>query len=268
MATLKRWKCVIGALPLGASLASAADLPSLTPPTAAVAPPPAFTWTGGYAGSNIGVGFLDSRADPACINPAGVSLGNGCAIAPRFNLHSAGFIGGMQSGYNLQFNSIVVGVESDIQGAGIDKSTSSTGTFPQTGGTFTAPGTITAKERLDYFGTVRGRVGYAYDRLLIYATGGLIYADTNLSYSRLFPAVSFVGSNDSLRFGGVIGGGLEYAFTDRWSAKIEGLYYNLGDKTLLTSALPAPNGFQTGYKFRDEGEIIRIGLNYRFGSLW
>jgi outer membrane immunogenic protein len=245
----------------------AADLPThkATPP---IAPPPAFTWAGGYAGSNIGVGFIDGKADPACINPAGVSLGVGCAVAPQLKLSAAGFLAGAQSGYNWQFNSIVLGFEDDIQGAGLQKSSSTTGTFPQTGGTFTALGTITAKERLNYFGTVRGRLGYAFDRLLIYATGGLIYGDMNLSFSRLFPAVSFVGSDDSLRFGGTIGGGFEYAFNDRWSAKVEGLYYSFGSKTLLSTALPAPNGFQTGFKFREDGELVRVGLNYRFGSLW
>jgi opacity protein-like surface antigen len=58
---------------------------------------------------------------------------------------------------------------------------------------------------------------------------------------------------------------VEYAFTEHWSGKIEGLYYDLGSHTLLSGALPAgANAFQTGYRFRDSGEIARIGLNYKF----
>jgi outer membrane immunogenic protein len=244
--------------------AQAADLPTMKGPPPAPPPVPVFSWTGAYSGGNIGVGFLNTRADPACINPGGASLGTGCATAPSFQLNTAGFIGGAQSGYNLQYNNFVVGIESDIQGAGIQKSSSATGTFPQVGGTFTTLGTVTATERLNYFGTVRGRLGVAFDRTLLYATGGLIYADVNDSYSRLFPAVSFVNSSDTFRFGGVVGAGVEYAFTDHWSGKIEGLYYDLGTRTLLSSALPAPNGFLTGFRYRENGEIGRVGLNYKF----
>lgn len=266
MGTLKILTAASVLAPFLAGVSYAADLPTRKAPP--VFAPPAFTWAGGYAGVNVGVGFLNSKADPACVNPGGVSLGTGCAVAPFLSLDSAGVLGGAQVGYNWQFNSVVAGLETDFQGSGIQKSSTITGTFPQTGGTFTPLGTISAKEELNYFGTVRGRLGYAYDRLLIYATGGLIYGDTSLSFSRVFPAVSFAGSDDSLRVGGVVGGGLEYAFDDHWSAKIEGLYYSFGSsKTLLATALPAPNGFQTGFKFRDgDGEIVRVGLNYRFGS--
>jgi opacity protein-like surface antigen len=247
-------------------VAQAADLPTTKgPPPAPPQPVPVFTWTGAYSGSNIGVGFLNGRADPACINPAGVSLGTGCAIAPSFQLNTAGFIGGAQSGYNLQYNNFVVGIETDIQGAGIQKTSSVTGTFPQVGGGTTGVGTITTTDRLNYFGTVRGRVGVAFDRTLLYATGGLIYGDVNDSYQRVFPAVSFVGSSDTVRFGAVVGAGVEYAFTEHWSGKIEGLYYDFGSHTLLAGTLPAGfNAFQTGFRFRDNGEIARVGLNYKF----
>jgi len=56
-------------------------------------------------------------------------------------------------------------------------------------------------------------------------------------------------------------GGVEYAFTDHWSGKIEGLYYDLGTRTLLSSALPASNGFLTGFRYREDGEVARVGLN-------
>jgi opacity protein-like surface antigen len=246
------------------SIAQAADLPTRKA-APELMPQPVFSWTGAYVGGNVGVGFIDGNADPACTTPAGVSLGVGCAFAPSFKTNAAGFIGGSQSGYNLQYNMFVVGIETDIQGADIKKSSSVTGTFPQVGGTVTPIGTISTTERLDYFGTVRGRLGVAFDRVLVYATGGLIYADVNNSYLRSFPAVAFTASSDQLRLGGVVGGGVEYAFTDHWSAKVEGLYYDLGNKTILAASLPAPNGFRTGFRYREDGEIVRVGLNYK---LW
>lgn len=259
----RQWLLTAAALIGLGGVAAGADLP--TRKSAPEPLPPVFTWAGAYVGANVGAGLIDGKADPACINPAGVSLGLGCAIAPSFKLSSAGFIGGAQAGYNLQYNMLVLGVETDIQGAGVQKSSSANGQFPQTGGTLTGVGAISASERLNYFGTVRGRLGIAYDRALLYATGGLIYADVDNSFQRLFPAVAFVGSSDQLRLGGVVGGGLEYAFTDHWSGKVEGLYYDLGRQTLLSTALPLANGFRTGYRFQEDGEIVRVGLNYK---LW
>jgi outer membrane immunogenic protein len=243
--------------------AFAADLPTHKAPEPPPAPAP-FSWTGAYGGINLGAIIGDSKADPACIDRSGVSLGTGCAIAPSFGLGSVGVLGGGQIGYNYQYNTFVFGLETDLQGSSLAKSGSASGTFPQVGGTFTTNGTISATDKIDYFGTVRGRIGLAYGRTLFYATGGLIYADVNTSFQRTFPAISFSGSNDETRAGYVVGGGLEYAFTDHWTVKAEGLYYDLGHETLLASAQPSSNGFLTGYKYRDSGEIARLGLNYKF----
>jgi outer membrane immunogenic protein len=244
-----------------ASPAVAADLsvkaPRLPPPA------PIFSWAGAYGGVNVGAIVADGSADPACINPLGASLGLGCATAPSFSLGSTSIAGGGQVGYNLQYNNVVLGLETDLQASGAAKSASTTGSFPQVGGTFTSVGTITANNQINYFGTVRARIGLAYDRTLFYATGGLIYADVDSSFQRLFPAVAFSGTDDEVRTGFVVGGGLEYAFANHWSGKVEGLYYDLGRNTLLSNALPIPNGFQTGFQFRNTGEIARVGLNYK-----
>lgn len=78
-----------------AGAAAAADLPTKKTPSP---PPPVFKWAGFYAGANIGVGFLDGQADPACINNLGVPLGTGCAVAPQLGFSSAGLVGGVQAG--------------------------------------------------------------------------------------------------------------------------------------------------------------------------
>jgi outer membrane immunogenic protein len=268
MASIRFLAAAAGAALFAAGAAQAADLPYRSPPPAP--PPPVFTWTGAYAGSNVGIGFLDARSDPACVNPGGVSFGVGCAVPPSFRLRKAGLIGGAQSGYNVQYNMFVVGIENDIQGASIEKSSTAAGAFPLIGGGFTPPGTVTAKERLSYFGTVRGRLGISFDRGLLYATGGLIYGDVEEGIDARFPAagVAFVTSRERLRLGFTAGAGIEYAITDRLSIKAEGLYYDLGRKTLLTDSIPLPTGFRAGVRDRVTGEIARVGLNYHFGSFW
>src|SRR5271156_3665869 len=105
----KAYCVALGALfSLVIGVAHAADLPTTKGPPPAP-PPPVFTWTGAYSGGNIGVGFLNTRADPACINPAGVSLGIGCATAPSFQLNTAGFFRGGPPGGNPPHQNLLGG---------------------------------------------------------------------------------------------------------------------------------------------------------------
>src|SRR5919112_4218568 len=167
--------------------ASAADLPIRSaPPAPIVAAVPVFTWTGFYVGVNAGYGWNANDS----ITVGGV----------RFDLDDeGGFVGGAQAGYNYQIGSFVVGLEGDIQYAdfgGDDR--------------FDFDGDGIADDDFnnsDWFGTVRARAGVAFDRALIYATGGFAFADDATGWT--------------------VGGGLEYAFTNNLSAKIEGLYVSL-----------------------------------------
>jgi outer membrane immunogenic protein len=285
-----------GAIALtGAALA--ADLPSRPPPPVFLPPPPIFTWTGLYVGLNAGYTWSNSnRVDTATAdvfgNPAFVG-------GPPFGVASAalatgsvpakidGFIGGGQIGYNYQFaNSFVVGLEADIQG--IAASNGGTLVFSQTtvGGFPTIPidQNLFSRRRLDYLGTVRGRLGFTITpTFLVYGTGGLAYGQTRSSTSitqivESDPALpnhySSFGSFSNTRVGWTAGGGVEWLFAPNWSVKAEYLYYDLGSVTYGLSPLQNFNNagvlFTSGApvsRTRFTGNIVRAGLNYHF-NLW
>lgn len=145
------------------------------------------------------------------------------------------------------------------------------------------------RQRLDYLGTVRGRVGYAFDRFLVYGTGGFAYGD--VSYRAAFlrntdRALAYAGSFEDTATGYVYGGGIEYAiptesFLSKFNVlnyvgvtsqaatfKVEYLRYDLGRQNVLVNAvLPGgPTGSYTS-RFNTEGSIFRGGFTYRFGGL-
>ncbi|MFL4992387.1 MULTISPECIES: outer membrane protein [Microvirga] len=197
-----------------ASGAMAADLPSRRAPAPIIAAVPVFTWTGFYVGVNAGYGWNANDS----ITVGGV----------RFDLDDeGGFVGGAQAGYNYQIGSFVVGLEGDIQYA--DFGGDDRFDFDRDG--------IADDDfnNSDWFGTVRARAGVAFDRALIYATGGFAFADDATGWT--------------------VGGGLEYAFTNNLSAKVEGLYVNLDqDDNFL--------GIDSDAEFG----VVRAGLNFRFGT--
>jgi opacity protein-like surface antigen len=276
-----------------AHTSKAADLPSKKEPL--VAPPSAFTWTGLYIGFNFGhtwtgsspisaasANVLDLSLIPGVSGPWGAAsaLGASGVVNARLN----GFLSGGQLGYNWQFTEkLVAGLEADIQGAGVRGGGGFVNVTPAAAppGAFAAT-SATLKRSLDYFGTVRGRIGYAVTpNILVYATGGLAYAGVNesatikqsLTPSLLIPdgAKGDVFEN---RVGWTIGGGFEWAFTRNLSAKLEYLYYDLGSIT-LTNATVSPLGFNgvlgevriadaTSVSTRFNGHLLRAGLNYRF----
>jgi outer membrane immunogenic protein len=254
-------------------LAFAADM-AVKMPVKAQPPPPApvYSWTGFYIGGNIGGGWADDRGDTFCFDFAGVLNGPTCQVLPSGagHINASGIIGGGQLGYNWQIGQAVVGVETDFQGSDIHGSTTVNGPFGFAGipGLIALPpGVFTASERIDWFGTARGRVGFAaWDRALIFATGGLFYR--HISANSLFTAPNagtiYSGSASETKAGWTVGGGLEYAFTNNWSAKIEGLYYDLGSITVAGIETPHMAGYQHNKNFDNTGAIVRVGLNYQF----
>jgi outer membrane immunogenic protein len=232
-----------------AGAANAADMPLKAPIYA-----PVFTWTGLYLGANAGYGWQDSTGGTFCTDPTGVVGGPMCpsaqaaAVSPK-----GGFVGG-QLGYNYQSGMFVWGVEADIQVSHINDS------FTNPAVPFTT--TMTRAADLDWYGTVRGRLGIAFwDRALIYGTGGVMYGEEVLNTSVIAP-VSAIGTSSSTHTGWVAGAGLEYAFTNNLSGKVEGLFYNLGSQN--TAGLTTTGFTQTGaYNF--SGSMVRIGMNVKFG---
>ena len=213
----------LGFLALAASIpASAADLPRGMPYKAPAAYAPAYNWTGFYLGVNGGGGFGDSDW-------------NGLAVS---NSPGGGMIG-VTAGYNWQAmgSPYVFGIEGDVDWTNIKDST--------------ACGALSCETKNNWMGTVRGRVGYSYDRWLPYVTGGIAFGDIEANRT------GFAGSSDT-NVGWTVGVGLEGVIAGRWTAKIEYLYADLGDTTCSAAAC----GTATNVDLQTN--IVRAGLNYRF----
>jgi outer membrane immunogenic protein len=213
----------IGLLALAAAMpASAADLPPRSTYKAPAYLPAAYNWTGFYLGINAGGGF-------------GSSDWNGFPIS---NSPSGGMIGGTV-GYNWQGpgNPWVFGLEGDIDWTNINDNTVCAGLICQT--------------KNSWFGTVRGRVGYSYDRFLPYFTGGVAFGDIQVNRA------PFVGVSDT-NAGWTLGGGIEGVIAGPWTAKVEYLYADLGKTTCAAPAC----GVATNVDLTVN--ILRGGINYRF----
>jgi outer membrane immunogenic protein len=244
-----------------ATPALAADIATRPIYKAPVLVPVAYNWTGFYVGINAGYGFgggsdvLTAGQDPA--TAAAIASG---ARPSTVSLDRSGFLGGGQIGYNWQFGSMVAGIEADVAWTDFGDRT-----------TFTAGGlNSTFRQDLDYLGTVRGRLGYAWDRTLIYGTGGLAYGGVNNRVDLFGPAgqLAYSGRSDGIKTGFTVGGGIEQAIGGGWSAKLEYLYYNLGHDNVNVGAIPGGGGVGTGYtsRFEEDGHLVRAGLNYKFNA--
>jgi outer membrane immunogenic protein len=244
-------------------IAVAADLPVKAPVSRAPAiVAPAWSWTGFYLGVNAGYGWNTTTGDYFC-SYAGVVGDVGCSTPVSGVVKPRGGLFGVQAGYNWQRNRIVYGIEADIQWSGIKDSASAPVQccLPQLG---ESVGVFSASANLEWFGTLRGRLGFAaFDRGLIYGTGGLIYGHESVSALVAFPGgTSYSASSGSTRTGWTLGGGLEYAFTQNVTGKIEGLYYDMGSETIAyTSPITL---YTANASFRYRGGIVRGGLNYKF----
>lgn len=256
----------------GHGAASAADMAVKARPMVA---PIAYSWTGCYVGANAGYGWGSNHAGLVVPGDPGSQAFYVPAIAAgslptSIGYDQSGFIGGGQAGCNYQVQNWVFGVEADIDWANVKGST--TINSAAVGGI--TPGTFAASSNLQWLGTVRGRVGYTpVDRWLVYATGGLAYGASNHQYSAAYPVVTdlFTSSQTDTKYGYVIGAGVEWAFLNNWSAKAEYLYYDLGLSTNVT----IPGGRDIAFvaagtlrplsnTFSDRGNIVRVGLNYKF----
>jgi outer membrane immunogenic protein len=234
---------------------SAADLPRKAPVAPIVAAPAVTNWTGFYVGGHAG--WIRSDVDAAVTFP-------GLVFDPfATSFDASGLMLGGQLGVNYQIGSWVLGLEADLSWTNLDG-----GTTRETTPFLVLVGPInyTATQEMDWFGTVRGRIGFAANNLLIYATGGVAFAelDASSAMTLVVPPPVFVGSASTTKAGWTLGGGLEWAFAPNWSMKGEYLYYDLGDTTLTTLDPTAP-GTAVVTRFDNTGHILRLGVNYRFG---
>lgn len=192
---------------------------------------PAHSWSGIYVGLNLGGAFGDFSAN-AKSGPLTADLGS---------VSASGILGGAQAGAQLQYQHFVYGVEADFQGSSQDHSD-----------TYNVAGTpVTVTASMPWFATVRGRLGWAFDDVLFYGTGGMAIVDGKLSGS----ALGVTASVEKSRIGWTAGAGLEWAFARQWTAKIEYLYMDSGDIEIADIAGISVNG-------RIQDNIVRGGLNY------
>jgi outer membrane immunogenic protein len=206
-----------------------------------------FSWTGFYIGADGGYAWETDTRDIVVTN----NLGASTAPFPRFR--PEGGFGGGQVGYNWQSGLLVLGAEADIQGGSI------TDQYNRTIGA----NNLNASTDLDFFGTVRGRVGLGFDRLLVYGTAGFAYGTTHDHI--LVNGVANM-NDETTRSGWVAGGGIEYAWSRHVSMKIEYQHLDLGGETMSAPVIP-PNGITVFSNRIDHAyDTVRVGLNYRFGE--
>jgi outer membrane immunogenic protein len=223
-----------------------------------------FAWTGFYVGVNAGYSWGEATADVSgTVVISGVPIEGSASRSGDVN----GWLGGGQIGYNWQSQRWVYGIEADFQGTGQDGEVSAC--FDSA--------CAKASYDLDWFGTVRGRVGYLLQpRALIYLTGGLAYGHLSADFSASHPSIGTVSISDSAtKAGWVIGGGLEWALSGNWMLRAEYLYMDLG--TMRTKLGPIsetiPNGefpidvSASGTVRTDfTDQIFRLGVSYKFGE--
>ncbi|MGB8397340.1 outer membrane protein [Bradyrhizobium sp.] len=209
-----------GLVALGMAPAVAADLPARTYTKAPAPYAPIYNWTGFYIGAMGGYGKEDTSGIGAL---------------------SGGFAGGTV-GYNWQSGQIVYGLEADAAWSDI-------------GATAVIPGLLSVNDRIRDLGTVRGRIGFAVDQVLLYGTGGFAWAD-----NRITATAGGVSISDShVHTGWTAGAGVEVMFAPKWSVKAEYLYRSLSSENYFAGVIPG--GVASGTLNINSGQI---GVNYHF----
>lgn len=262
---------IVAAITQLAGGAFAADLPAAPAYKSPVAiASPVYNWGGFYVGGNVGYG-RGTSSDPgeSYIDPMqsfgfAAEYAAGGIVTP--NLTPGGVTGGGQIGFNWMLSpNWVAGLVGDFQGSGIKASATN----------FVAPGlgllpsTQANSEQIDWFGTVRGKLGYAQNNWLLYGTGGVAYGGVRTSgiftLFGLGVPPPFVGAASTTRGGWTMGGGLNYALTSNWIIGAEYLYVDLG-RVAYTEIFPNP-GFPTATQTitnRAAANIGRVSLDYKF----
>jgi outer membrane immunogenic protein len=271
---------------IGAAPALAADLPARTF-TKAPAPivDPTYNWSGFYAGANVGGDWIGSDHAVLTLPPGPPQaflpfLADG-TIATNYGTTGAGVIGGVQAGYNWQMQSLVLGLEADFSASSLNRAQTQNTIFPAAGvPVILVPFSTVYSTRVDYLGTVRGRLGgLVTPTLLAYATGGFAYGSVSHSFSQssgfglggptLFNE-SF-GTVKNVDAGWTVGAGLEWALGNNFTVRGEYLYVNLrGDSFTTTSNNANCGGVNVCSFTLSPGNlglnIVRAGINYKFGG--
>lgn len=257
------------ALGLSAGSAFAEDSVSLAQRPAS-ASGPSFDWSGVYAGVNVGYGWGDIDTSDNSITTTGplVGLPRG-TFTPAVtyggddsSVDAKGWLGGVQIGFNHQIGAWVLGIEADYQAIDFDDSNSFLGS--------PAGPYYQTRAEVESFGTVRARIGYAFDNLLLFGTGGLAVGEAEARLSiqggvpGAFAGPRYTDTASETMVGYAIGAGAEWAIANSaWSLKAEYLHVDFGSKRFDFS-FPATGGDTATTRGKVDLDIVRVGLNYRF----
>lgn len=248
-----------GAL-VASTSAQAADLPFKAQP--ALPPAPILSWTGLYLGVHGGAGWgtVESSVDIGA-TLAGLAIPGLAATLPVSSHNINGFLAGGTVGYNYQMGNFVLGVEGDISWADIK-------------GTGPCLVAFNCTTKVNWMADVTGRIGVlATERLLVYAKGGVVFADTDYTFGNSFSAggvtTALTGKLNDTRVGGLFGFGAEYAFMPRWTAKAEYNYMDFGTErynfpvTASVTGVP-PATFNAVTDINQVVHTMKVGVNYKF----
>lgn len=219
------------------SPASAADLsrPYKAPPLFA----PTFSWTGLYVGGQVGYGWGKDHLTEYL-------TANGAFTGFEKQYDVNGVVGGIYGGGNYQFGNLVVGLEADFEGSG-----------QKNGWIDTAVGG-SGDTKLDWQGSVRGRLGFAADKALFYGTGGVAFANISHTYTNLVTGVAETTAN--VRTGWTAGAGIEFAVTPNILARAEYRYTDFGSYRFdSVTSFPGLTGQQ-----EPRLSTVRVGAAYKF----
>jgi outer membrane immunogenic protein len=251
----------------------AADLPQAAPPpprapaTYVPTTAPIYNWSGFYIGLNAGGAFASQGVpvDSVATSPADPSFAPGTVIPGGTSFKNTGFLGGGQIGANFQASQFVFGVEGDIDYMSNKSTIVNTGTIP----IGPLAGTVNSSQHIytmPIFSTVRGRIGFAADRVLFYGTGGLAMGEYEVQRTQVSGqagnAISSTAAENysDLRLGWTAGAGVEVALADNWTARLEYLYTDL-EKLTYTFAVSG----RTQAVPMQAINVVRAGVNFKFG---
>jgi outer membrane immunogenic protein len=253
-----------------AGSALAADLPPRMAVKAPVVAPVAYSWTGCFVGGHVGAGWSRTGWSEPYV-PAGAFP----VLAPTgssFNTNGdAGVLGGVQAGCDYQFaGNWVIGIGGDFSWADIRDS----GIDPFFAGKNGGP--MTVNSRTDQMATLTGRIGYSFDRVLVYAKGGGAWAHDKYDLQNLFAmyggfcaAPGFVACNptgSTDRFGWTAGVGVEWAFAQNWTLFGEYAHYGFNNKSVTFTDPNNSNNPLTVFAIKKDIDVVKVGINYRFWS--
>lgn len=239
---------IVAVLSLVALPAAAADLIIQQPIAyAADAMEPGFDWSGGFVGASVG--YAIGNATFVDTDPGGNFFDE--ATGETLSTAASGFLLGVSAGYNWQFESWVLGVEAEL------------GAMNATGSNYVLPEPDNFGELgISGYGTLTGRVGMAFDNVLVYAKGGVVAANVyaragDITDGTSNPDPTSTGVEQALRTGWTVGAGAEYAFDRSWSARAEYQYFDLGSRTLTDTQGDTASAAVNAH-------VIKAGVNFRF----